>query len=67
MDAVGQALRDLVGECDDMWEQVDMFYTLRGVSCSSQQCERMRAVVERSLPAQQDDPLLGFFRSLSQR
>jgi hypothetical protein len=57
MDAVGQALRDLVVDCNETREQVDMFFTLRCVC--SQQRERLRAVLERSLAAQPDNPLLG--------
>jgi hypothetical protein len=63
MDAVGQALRDLVGDSEDTWKQVETVFTSRSDEFYATERERMRAVVERSLSAQQDDPLLAFFRS----
>jgi hypothetical protein len=65
MDAVGQALRDLVGDSEDTRSQVEILLTSRSCYFYDSERERLLAIVERSLSAQQDDPLLAFFRSPS--
>jgi hypothetical protein len=61
MDAVGQALRDLVGDREDTRKHVEYVITVCSGHFGAVERQRMRAVVERSLSAQQDDPLLAFF------
>jgi hypothetical protein len=64
MDAVGHALRDLVGDREDTRKHVEIVFTSSlGDFFYDVERKRLLAIVERSLSAQQDDPLLTFFRS----